>query len=143
MTGMFTDNQPDFSWLQPNEGKTFEQYFMPYAQTGVVKNATKEAMLNMEWEGQQLHIKIYATALYKDASVRILQDGKEVKTFAAALSPYAPFQLLTTVAHQWYQNNGRSSLQIKTDVNWYPGNQRNQLRMKYHRLHPQQNCQRY
>lgn len=91
MTGMFTDNQPDFSWLQPNEGKTFEQYFMPYAQIGVVKNATKEAMLNMEWEGQRLHIKVYATALYKDAAVLVLHKDREVKRFAAALSPYAPF----------------------------------------------------
>ena len=91
MTGMFTDNQPDFSWLQPNEGKTFEQYFMPYAQAGVVKNATKEAMLNMEWQGQQLNIKIYATALYKNAVIRLLKNGKEIQQFPASLSPYAPF----------------------------------------------------
>jgi tetratricopeptide (TPR) repeat protein len=124
MTGMFTDNQPDFSWLQPNEGKTFEQYFMPYAQTGVVKNATKEAMLNMEWEGQQLQIKIYATALYKDASVRILHDGKEVKNFPAALSPYAPFATTydcgatIVVPEQWRvivaDKNGREL------VSWQP-----------------------
>lgn len=91
MTGMFTDNQPDFSWLQPNEGKTFEQYFMPYAQTGVVKNTTKEAMLNMEWQEQQLTIKVYATALYKNANIRLLKNDEEVKQFPAALSPYAPF----------------------------------------------------
>ena len=30
MTGVFTDNQPDFSWLKPQEEKTFVQYFMPY-----------------------------------------------------------------------------------------------------------------
>jgi tetratricopeptide (TPR) repeat protein len=91
MTGVFTDNQPDFSWLQPNEGKTFEQYFMPYAQTGIVKNATKEAMLNMEWQEQQLVIKVYATSLYKNASVRLLCNSEEVKRFSATLSPYAPF----------------------------------------------------
>ncbi|UPK67208.1 DUF5107 domain-containing protein [Chitinophaga filiformis] len=91
MTGMFTDNQPDFSWLQPNEGKTFEQYFMPYARTGVVKNATKEAMLNMEWRGGQLAIKVYATALYKNAVIRLLKQGTEVQQFPASLSPYAPF----------------------------------------------------
>lgn len=91
MTGIFTDNQPDFSWLQPNEGKTFEQYFMPYAQTGVVKNATKEAILNMEWQDQQLCIKVYATALYKNAVIRVLKNGEDVTQFPASLSPYAPF----------------------------------------------------
>lgn len=30
MTGVYTDNQPDFTWLQPYEEKTFTQYFMPY-----------------------------------------------------------------------------------------------------------------
>ena len=37
MTGVYTDNQPDFSWLQPYEEKTFTQYFMPYRELGVVK----------------------------------------------------------------------------------------------------------
>ena len=30
MTGVYTDNQPDFTWLKPMEEKTFTQYFMPY-----------------------------------------------------------------------------------------------------------------
>jgi tetratricopeptide repeat protein len=42
MTGVYTDNQPDFTWLQPYEEKTFTQYFMPYRELGVVKNASSE-----------------------------------------------------------------------------------------------------
>ena len=34
MTGVFTDNQPDFTWLKPHEEKTFVQYFMPYKGVG-------------------------------------------------------------------------------------------------------------
>ena len=37
MTGVYTDNQPDFSWLQPYEEKTFTQYFIPYRELGVEK----------------------------------------------------------------------------------------------------------
>ena len=48
MCGVFTDNQPDFTWIQPNEEKTFEQYFLPYHSIGVVKNATKDAAVNLE-----------------------------------------------------------------------------------------------
>lgn len=91
MTGVFTDNQPDFSWLQPNEEKTFEQYFMPYSQVGVVKNATKEAMLNMEWEGPQLRIRVYATARYGHVKIKVFKSGALVKEYAAALSPYEVF----------------------------------------------------
>ncbi|XHR95614.1 DUF5107 domain-containing protein [Mucilaginibacter sp. UC70_90] len=41
MTGMFTDNQPDFTWLMPHEEKHFTQYFMPYRELGVVKMLPK------------------------------------------------------------------------------------------------------
>jgi tetratricopeptide (TPR) repeat protein len=92
MTGVFTDNQPDFSWLLPNESKTFEQYFMPYAQVGVVKNATKEAMLSAEWEANKLTVKVYATAVYKNATISILHDGKATNTFKADLSPENIFE---------------------------------------------------
>jgi hypothetical protein len=34
MTGMFTDNQPDFTWLMPNEEKYFTQYFSTIPRTG-------------------------------------------------------------------------------------------------------------
>lgn len=91
MTGVFTDNQPDFSWLQPNEGKTFEQYFMPYAQIGVVKNATKEAMLSIEQEGDSLLIKVYTTAHYTDVKIRVMHRDRELRTFRADISPEAVF----------------------------------------------------
>ncbi|MEP6682871.1 MAG: DUF5107 domain-containing protein [Parafilimonas sp.] len=87
MTGVFTDNQPDFSWMQPNEIKTFTQYFMPYAEIGYVKNATKEAAINIEWNENDLQIKVYATSVYDNASIIILKDDKEVKRFTTNLSP--------------------------------------------------------
>jgi tetratricopeptide (TPR) repeat protein len=92
MTGMFTDNQPDFSWLQPNEGKTFEQYFMPYAQIGVVKNATKEAMISAGKEGDKYFVKVYATAVYEQATIKILRNGQELKSFTATIAPDAIFE---------------------------------------------------
>jgi tetratricopeptide (TPR) repeat protein len=92
MTGVFTDNQPDFSWLQPNEEKTFEQYFMPYTRIGQVKNATKEAMLNLQWEGGTLQVKVYTTAVYTDAVVRLLQKGQVVKEWTKEISPRLVFE---------------------------------------------------
>lgn len=50
MTGVFTDNQPDFAWLQPYEEKSWTQYFMPYAQVGYVKNASKDFIMNLTVE---------------------------------------------------------------------------------------------
>ncbi|HTE28727.1 MAG TPA: DUF5107 domain-containing protein [Chryseolinea sp.] len=100
MTGVFTDNQPDFSWLQANETKGFEQYFMPYALIGVVKNATKEAMVNLEVADNTFHIKVYATAAYKQASIRLLHNGKLEKEYIKDISPAEVFigALESTVA---------------------------------------------
>ena len=50
MCGAYTDNQPDFSWLQPGEEKRFTQVFMPYKQIGAPKNVSKDVALNLEVE---------------------------------------------------------------------------------------------
>ncbi|WP_316789786.1 tetratricopeptide repeat protein [Pedobacter frigoris] len=92
MTGVFTDNQPDFSWLQPNEEKTFEQYFMPYAKVGAVKNATKEAMLNVELRGNTVDIKVYATSSYPSAMISLFIDGELEDASCFDLSPSAVFE---------------------------------------------------
>lgn len=81
MCGVYTDNQPDFSWLMPYEEKSFNQYFMPYRDLGVVKNATKDVMLNLEISGDSADIRIYTTGTYKKSRVvlcineRLLKPG--------------------------------------------------------------------
>jgi tetratricopeptide (TPR) repeat protein len=75
MCGVYTDNQPDFSWIMPGEEKTFSQYFMPYRDLGVVKNATKEAMVNLEVENGKAIIKAYTLASYPEAKVILKSYG--------------------------------------------------------------------
>jgi tetratricopeptide (TPR) repeat protein len=99
MTGVFTENQPDFAWLQPNEQKTFEQYFMPYAKVGSVKNATKEAMVNMELDEKVLYVSVYATAIYDNARVVIIENGKELENSCFDLSPENIFEKEITLFH--------------------------------------------
>ncbi|GGH06768.1 DUF5107 domain-containing protein [Pedobacter zeae] len=74
MCGVYTDNQPDFSWIMPGEYKDFVQYYIPYRDLGVVKNATKNAMLNMEQADGKLTVKVYTTGLYPNTRI-LLKDG--------------------------------------------------------------------
>lgn len=69
MCGVYTDNQPDFSWMHPFEEKTFSQFFMPYRDLGVVKNATKEALLNLEFIANKIIIKSYTLGVYQNAKI--------------------------------------------------------------------------
>lgn len=77
MCGVYTDNQPDFSWLMPGEQKDFVQYFMPYRDLGIVKNATQNAMVNLEKEGDKLIIKAYTTGVYPNVTVTV-KNGDDV-----------------------------------------------------------------
>ncbi len=75
MTGVFTDNQPDFSWLQPNEEKSWVQYFMPYAEVGYVKNANKDAIVNVEVKDGKAKVILYTTSEFNGLHI-ILKDNK-------------------------------------------------------------------
>ncbi|HMF72981.1 MAG TPA: DUF5107 domain-containing protein, partial [Flavitalea sp.] len=92
MCGAFTDNQPDFSWLQPNEEKSFEQYFMPYAKIGMVKNASREAAVNLELKEGISYLKVYVTAEYPSSSIRLSAKGKTLDKFSFDLSPASIFE---------------------------------------------------
>ena len=74
MAGVYTENQPDFSWLMPYEEKQFVQYFMPYREIGIVKQASKDFVMNIEEAGEgKITFKILATSKQK---VRIILDGE-------------------------------------------------------------------
>ena len=63
MAGVYTENQPDFSWLMPYEEKSFVQYFFPYRELGVVKNASKDLVLNIDPAGPgQVRLRLFATS---------------------------------------------------------------------------------
>lgn len=87
MTGVYTENQPDFTWLKPFEEKTFKQYFMPYKKVGAVKNATIHAAMNVELEGEQAHVIVYGTGRYEDASIVVKKYGQEIYREETVLSP--------------------------------------------------------
>ena len=79
MTGMFTDNQPDFSWLEPGEEKTFTQYFMPYKGVGEVSNATKDLVMGVSFKEDAI-IRLYASTILTDLTVSAVVDDVVVWT---------------------------------------------------------------
>ena len=80
MAGIYTENQPDFSWLMPYEEKQFVQYFMPYREIGIVKQASKDFIVNIESlpptssneRGRKVTFKVLATSKQK---VRVVLNG--------------------------------------------------------------------
>ena len=73
MAGAYTDNQPDFSWLQPYETKSFSQFWYPIQKIGPAKNANTEAAVNLEFDSDKVHVGICFTSR---RSVRIVMTHK-------------------------------------------------------------------
>ncbi|MDO4292573.1 MAG: DUF5107 domain-containing protein [Eubacteriales bacterium] len=92
MTGVYTDNQPDFTWLKPFEEKVFTQYFMPYKAVGQVKNASKEAAIHLSCKDGRAQMRVYATGVYEDAQIRLTAAGRTVYEETTALSPEQIFE---------------------------------------------------
>lgn len=99
MTGVYTDNQPDFSWLAPYEEKTFKQYFMPYKEIGVVREANLDVAVSLEpWAAGHsgtaeaaahgVTVQVYATSRIPSAYVTVTgEDGQVYLSERADLSP--------------------------------------------------------
>lgn len=98
MTGVYTDNQPDFTWLKPFEEKTFTQYFMPYKAVGAVKNATIDAAVNLETGPEGVTVTAYASGDYSHARIRLTDGGKVLLDEEAVLSPVQTYQKTTPCA---------------------------------------------
>jgi len=77
MTGVYTDNQPDFTWLMPYETRTFDQYWYPVRDIGEIKNATIDAAINVEEREQGIYVGIYATGAF-NASRVLVKEGDRV-----------------------------------------------------------------
>jgi len=100
MCGVYTDNQPDFSWIMPFEERSFEQYFMPYHNLGMVKNATKEALVNLELEKENLIVKVHVTSCFKKMRILVTAGEKMILDKQVDASPAASFETILKVDNQ-------------------------------------------
>ena len=87
MTGVYTDNQPDFTWLEPYEEKKFTQYFMPYKQVGEVKNASIDVVLNLEFNDNKAKIYVYTTSEFSDLKVILTENQNIIFDVITDISP--------------------------------------------------------
>ncbi len=78
MAGAYSDNQPDYSWCQPYEVKTFKHYWYPVRNLGAAKNATIDAAVNLEIGTDGKAVVAFNTTAEHDAAVARLAAGDKV-----------------------------------------------------------------
>jgi len=87
MTGVYTDNQPDFSWIMPMEEKSFTQYFLPYRKVGLVKNASSDLLLGLDEADGHYLITVFATSAHLDLRITLTSDEHLLLDEKASVSP--------------------------------------------------------
>ncbi len=88
MAGVYTENQPDFTWLMPYEEKEFTQYFLPYRELGAVKNATRDLLMNIEPSGDgKILLRVFATSRQEIDMTLRTRDGREIFSEETVVSP--------------------------------------------------------
>ena len=98
MSGVFTDNQPDFSWIKPYEVKLVSQYWCPLRNMQYVKNANLDASINLDANGKTVKVYVNATAEFKDARIQLLNNGKSIAQEVATIAPDKPFAKVFSLA---------------------------------------------
>ena len=90
MAGVYTDNQPDFSFLQPFETKTFVQRWYPIQRIGPPTFANVDAAVRLGVEEQRARIGVAVTGVFPAATVRLERGPALVAEHRADLAPDAP-----------------------------------------------------
>lgn len=91
MAGVFTDNQPDFAFLKPGETRTFSQYWYPIQDTGPIHQATLDAAVRLDVEGNTVRIAAAVTAPRAGARIVLRAGDRIVHEVVADLAPGSPF----------------------------------------------------
>ncbi len=92
MAGVYTDNQPDFSFLQPGETKAWSQYWYPIQRIGPARHANLDAAVNLEVDARCIRVGVSVTSAFPRATV-CLENNRGVNIqWQADLQPGQPFQ---------------------------------------------------
>ncbi len=93
MAGVYTDNQPDFSYLLPYETKTFSQFWWPYKDIGPVQNATQEAAVRLVLnDDRSLHLGAAVSRKVEGARIVFREGDRTLVDEHVGLSPDKPWQ---------------------------------------------------
>ncbi|MCD5314366.1 DUF5107 domain-containing protein [Kineosporia babensis] len=115
MAGVFTDNQPDFSFLAPGETRAFSQFWYPINEIGPVHQATRDLAVRLDAArpahgATVVRVAVAATRRFSGAQVTVTgANGQMLLDDKVDLAPGRPFVLRRELAGA----HDRESLHLK------------------------------
>ena len=94
MAGFYSENQPDYSWLQPYETKLGTMIWFPVRELEGLKYANRNGALNLEVTDDQIvKLRINTTSPHKEVSVLLKSSkGQTLLQKSIIISPSEPFK---------------------------------------------------
>ena len=126
MAGVFTDNQPDFTFIAPGETKTFSQYWYPFREIGPVHQANREAAIRFDVEpgDDTTAIGLGLAVTHRMDSLRIVvsDDAGRVFEADAVAAPDSPLLLRAELAGHYFPHDLRVSVldDRREVIGWRP-----------------------
>jgi tetratricopeptide (TPR) repeat protein len=90
MAGVYTDNQPDFSFLQPGETKTWSQFWYPIQKIGPARQANRAAAVSLDVRDNRARIGVAVSAVFTGATITLTAGERVLATSSCDLAPGAP-----------------------------------------------------
>lgn len=91
MAGVYTDNQPDFSWLAPGETKTFSQFWYPIQEIGPAVCANLSAALSVKQDNGTTRLGVCSSERFDGCSVLVRRGNETVFTAEVDVAPGKPW----------------------------------------------------
>ena len=92
MTAAYSDNQPDYCWINPQESKEFTAYWYGIRNLNNVNRGNEKATVNMDIDPSgAIHVAANVTQIRRNAKVVVSHNGKVLYSKVATMSPDKPF----------------------------------------------------
>ncbi len=100
MAGSYSNNQPDFTWLNPYETKCFSEFWYPIGAVGKTSFATLDAAATVVL-GEGI-LRVQTTRSQRDMRIRLTSEGKELLNATCSTEPCKPIELSFEAAEGMY-----------------------------------------
>ncbi len=91
MAGVYTDNQPDFAFLNPGETRVFSQYWYPIRDIGPACQANADAAVSLAVTEEKLSVGVATTSRLSDARIVLACRDERLAEWTATIAPDQPF----------------------------------------------------
>jgi len=120
MAGVYTDNQPDFSFLQSGETKTWSQYWYPIREIGPAQQANIEAAVRVnliekqkDEKGGRASLGVCTTRRIPRAIVRVFANNNIVYERTTEIAPDSPHLATVTLPNGIKESGLRISVEAE------------------------------